>query len=36
MVCITTIVLGGIMPKLITFFVGDKPKESEQTILSAS
>ena len=36
MVCLTTIILGGVMPKLISFFMGDKPKESAQTAFSAS
>ena len=36
MVCITTIVLGGVMPKLIKVFMGDKTKESNQTAISAS
>jgi hypothetical protein len=31
MVCITTIVLGGMMPNLIKFFMGDRTKESAQT-----
>jgi hypothetical protein len=36
MVCITTIVLGGVMPKLVKVFMGDKTKESAQTAMSAS
>ena len=33
MVCITTILLGGLMPTLIKCFMGDKTKESAQTAI---
>lgn len=36
MVCITTIVLGGVMPKLISYFMGQKSHISEPTVISAS
>lgn len=36
MVCITTIVLGGVMPKLISYFMGQKSHISEPTLPSVS